>query len=176
MLRKIVWFWNIVHYNIFIWENNLTKLLLYPFFKLLGSSKAKELYNKRGVKNAESLIKDALLNKENSSNSIRAGGIMGVIGLFICLSVFLIYTAFFEKKLNMGIEHLILFGVITFLINYYCLFKDKKYLLYFKEFNSLSKKDVTKYSWISFVFILLVLLFLIESFVFMDWRLHNIKQ
>ena len=173
MMENIIWFWNLVHYNVFIWRNKITNFLLYPFFKFLESSTVKKLYNKRGVTNPDLIVKDALLNSNNSTNSIRSGGTMGMILLLICLSFFQIYTGFFDNTVNFGIIQIIILGLIIVPINYYFLFKQKKYLTYFDEFSNLSEEKRSRYSWVCFGFILLVISFLIGSFMFMDWKFHH---
>jgi hypothetical protein len=173
MFNKLIWFWNIVHYNLFIFENRVTSIFLYPFFKIFKSDKVKELYNKRGVDNPDLIIRDALMNPDYGTNSIKAGGIMGVIVLFFCLGFFCLYTGFYKEKLDLTIINLLVFGVISLGINYYFLFKDKRYLIYFKEISELSKAEKIKYAWVSFLFILFSVMFLIGSFIYMDYLLHK---
>jgi hypothetical protein len=172
-MENIIWFWNLVHYNVFVWRNKVTKFFLYPFFKFLGSSTARNFYNKRGVSDPDLIVKDALLNPSNGTNSIRSGGTMGVLLLFICLSVYLIYTGFFDTKITFDIIHIVIIGIIIIPINYFTLFKQRKYLTYFEEFTNLSEEKSSKYSWICFGFILLVMFFLIGSFIFMDYMFHH---
>lgn len=173
MLKKLIWFWNLIYYNLFLFENKVTNTFLYPFFSLFKSKKVREIYNKRGVNDPDLIVKDALVNPIYGSNSVKAAGIMGVIILFFCLGFFCLYTGFYQEKLNLTIINLLIFGVVAFLLNYYCLFKNKRYLEYFKEFNALSKVDRVKYAWVSFLFILFSLIFLISSFVYMDYLLHK---
>ena len=173
MFKKLIWFWNLIYYNLFLFENKITNVFLYPFFALFKSDKVRELYNKRGINDPDLIIKDALVNPNYGTNSIKATGIMGVIVLFFCLGLFCLYTGFYEERLNLTIFNLLIFGAVAFLINYYCLFKDKRYLQYFKEFNILSKTDRLKYAWISFIFMLFSLFFLIGSFIYMDYLIHN---
>lgn len=173
MQNNLIWFWNLIHYNLFIFENRITNIVLYPFFVLFKSGKVRDAYNKRGVSNPDLIIKDALLNPDYGTNSVKSAGIMGVIILFFCLGFFCLYTGVYRQKLNLTIFHLLIFGAISFLINYYTLFKDKKYLTYFKEFYGQTKSDKSKYAWISFIFIMFSLFFLIGSFIYMDYQLNK---
>jgi len=156
MLKKTVWFWNLVHYNIFIWENRVTNFIIFPFYKLLGTNYVKKMYAKRGVSNPDEIVKDALTSSNVGSNIVKAGGVMGALLLFICISIFQYYTGFFEKEINTNPIQLFIYGLIIIPINYFSLFKNRRYLIYFKEFDSLSKRDKTKYSWFSFVFVLVI--------------------
>ncbi|MFY8065740.1 MAG: hypothetical protein ACOVNM_04520 [Flavobacterium sp.] len=173
MFNKLIWFWNIVYYNLFIFENRVTSIFLYPFFKIFKSDKVKELYNKRGVDNPDLIIRDALTNPDYGTNSIKAGGIMGVIVLFFCLGFFCLHTGLYEKNLDLTITNLLVFGVISLVINYFFLFKDKRYLVYFKKISESSKAEKRKYAWLSLIFILFAIVFLVSSFMFMDYMLHK---
>jgi uncharacterized BrkB/YihY/UPF0761 family membrane protein len=62
---------------------------------------------------------------------------------------------------------------IIIIVNYYTLYKEKKYLNYFEEFNSLPKERKTKYSWLCFGFIIFIILFLIGSFMFETYMFHQ---
>lgn len=171
-MEKIIWFWNLVHFNVFIWRNKMSNFLLYPFFKLLGTQKIRYLYNKRGVSDPDLIVKDAILNPVNGSNSIRSGGFMGVLLLFVCTSFFQIYTGIFGTEINSNIIQLPIYLVIIIIVNHFFLYKDKKYLKYFKEFSSYSKGKKKKYSWICFGFIIFIIIFLIGSFVFETYMFH----
>ena len=165
-MEKIIWFWNLVHYNIFIWRNKLSNFLLKPFFLLLGSRAVKRLYEKRGVSDPDLLVKDAILNPVNGSNSFRSGSSMGVLVLLICIAFFQIYTGFFGTKFNTNVLQLPVYIAIILVVNHYTLFKENRYLRYFEEFSKMPREQKTRYGWISFGFILLIVLFLIGSFMF----------
>lgn len=173
LIEKITWFWNLVHYNIFIWDKKITNFFLYPFFKLLRTSKIRDLYGKRGVTDPDLIIKDVLLNPRSEVSSIEAGGAMGILLLFICVSFFQIYTGIFETQFCTSIIPIAVCGIIVLLINYFTLFKNKRYLTYFKEFASLSNAEQYKYSWICFGFIIVVISFLIGSFIFAIYMFHH---
>lgn len=172
MIKKLVWFWNLIYYNLFLFENMITKTIFFPFLSLLKSKKIREIYNKRGIKDPDLIVKDALLNPIYGSNSVSAAGIISVIVLFYCVGFFCLYTGFFLNELNLTISNLLIFGVIAIAINYYCLFKRNKYQDYFKEFNHLSRKKRLKYSFLSFLFIISSLIFLIINFIYMDYLLN----
>jgi len=175
-MEKIIWFWNLIHYYVFIWRNKVTSFLLYPFFKLLRTTAVRKLYNKSGVSDPDVIVKDALLNPNNGSNSIRSGGTMGILLFFICASFFQIYTGIFETTINTSILKILLYSIIIIPINYFSLFKDRKYLKYFKEFSNLPQEKKSKYSLICFGFILLVISFLIGSFAFMIHMIFHHKN
>ncbi len=172
-MEKIIWFWNLVHYNVFIWRNKMSNFLLYPFLRILRTSIVRNLYNKRGVSEPDLIVKDAILNPVNGSNSIRSGGTMGMLLLLICASFFLIYTGIFETEINTNPIQILVYSLIIIPLNYYSLFKERRYLKYFDEFSNLTKAKKSSYSMICFGFILFVILFFIGSFIFMDYLFHH---
>lgn len=151
----------------------MSNFLSYPFLKLLRTSTVRNLYKKRGVSDPDLIVKDAILNPTYGTNSIASGGTMGILLVFICASFFYIYTGMFETRINTNPLQILVYGLIIIPINYYSLFKENRYLNYFEEFSNLPKEKRNQYSWICFGFILVVLSFLIGSFIFMDYMFHH---
>ena len=60
--------------------------------------------------------------------------------------------------------YLVLIGVPAVLLNYFVLWKEDKYLTYFKEFEKEPKEVKRKWAWFSFAAIVGVILILITSF------------
>jgi hypothetical protein len=173
MLSKIVWFWNLVHYNFFVWEKKITSFVLYPFLKILRNNKVVNFYNKRGVNNPDELVKDALLNPSYGTNSLKSFSFMGILLIFMLFGLIFIFNGIFKKTVSLDIINLLIVTALAYFINYYLLSHNGKYILFFNEFNAMSKNTKVKYGWISFAFILLVASFLVASFMIMDWLLHN---
>jgi hypothetical protein len=171
-MKKIEWFWNLMHYNIFIFENKVSSLILYPFLKFLQLNSIKKAYKKRGVVNIDEIVKNAIMNPNNGSNTSTAGAIIGIISLLWLFGFFHLYTGLFLTKLNMSVYVLILLLVIVFATNYIFLFKDNLYVEYFKQFAMMPKHKKIIYGWITFFFIVLTITFLILSFIYMNYLLH----
>ncbi len=172
-MKHIERFWNLIYYNIYILENKVSLIVLHPFFAIFKKSKVKQAYEKRGVENADEIIRDALMNPNYGSNSVRAGGIMGVILLFLFLSLYCLYTGFFLTELNLKIYTLLILIGLVFGINYILLFKNKLYMEYFKEFSSMSKRRKVTYAGVTIFFVLFSIALLVSSFIYMDYLLHK---
>jgi hypothetical protein len=173
MINNIIWFWNLVHYNVFIWENKITNFVLYPFLKLLGTKKAKSIYAKRNVSNPDEIVKDALLNPEYGTNSLRSFGFMGMLIVFILFGFIFIFEGILKKMIDLNIFVILLITAAAYAINYFLLSKDKRYLSYFKEFYKLNNNDKRNFSLLTFCFIIIVILLPILSFFLMDKMLNN---
>ena len=167
MGKKIIWFWNLVHYNVFIGQNKITNFILSPFFKILRSQKVKNLYAKRNVNNPEAIVKDALLNPEYGSNSTRSFGFMGFLTVCILFSFVFFFEGIFKKTIDFNIFLTLLITALAYAINYYMLLKDKRHIYYFQQFSELEKNDKRKFGWISFIFIIIIILFLVFSLIVM---------
>lgn len=172
MLNKIVWFWNLVHYNFFVWEKKITSFFLYPLLKILRNNKVVNFYNKRGVNNPDELVKDALLNPSYGTNSLKSFSFMGIMLIFMIFSLIFLFNGILKRLVSIDIINVLIVTALAYFINYYLLSHNGKYILYFNEFNAMSKNNKVKYGWISFAFILLVVSFLIVSFMIMDYLLH----
>lgn len=72
--------------------------------------------------------------------------------------------------LNLQLYHFIILIFLTLVVNYFLLFKQKKYLIYFKEFEKMTNGEMKKWARISFIVCIGILLFFIGSFVFMAYR------
>lgn len=175
-MKEIEWFWNLVHYKVFIWRNRVSNFLLAPFFKLLRTSTVRNLYSKKGVSDPDMIVRDAILNPINSSNAVRSGGTMGVLLLLICLAVFQVYTGLFGTELNTNPLQLLVYLAIIVTVNHFLLYKENKYLKYFEEFNGWSNERKRKYGWISFMFIIVIVIFLIAGFKFEVYMLNQRGQ
>ena len=75
--------------------------------------------------------------------------IVGTVHLIIKLmSLHVVFTA----------TYFIVFALISFILCYFYVFKNDKYLKYFKEFEKLSKAEMRKNIYLSMVFLLLILI------------------
>ena len=80
-------------------------------------------------------------------------GIIGIVFLLLMsLSKVLIGLLNFNTELN---EYFfIILGVISFVLCYYLVFRKDEYLEYFTEYERWTRKEMKKYVWISFGFII----------------------
>lgn len=145
----------------------------YPILFLLRNDKIRKQYAKRGVQDPEAAVKYALNNPKTGTNSIIAGIHMGGLLVMFEYSIFNIIQVivgkyliqYFFKDAISVILFLIVFLVPAGIINYFLLFKDDKYLGYFKKFDKSFKGKGSKYGWLSFFIVLSFFLLIVLSFV-----------
>jgi len=151
----------------------MQNMFSYPIMFLLKNDKVKKQYAKRGVSNPEAVVKDALNNPRTGTNSIMAGIHMGGLLVMLEYSIFNIIQVivgksliqYFFKDATSVILFLIVFLVPAGIVNYFLLFKEDKYLRYFKKFDKAFKGKSSKYGWLSFLIVLSFLLLIVLSFV-----------
>ena len=145
----------------------------YPIIFLLRNNKVKKQYAKRGVQDPEVVVKNALNNPRTGINSIIAGIHMGGLLVMLEYSIFNIIQVvvgksliqYFFKDATSVILFLIVFLVPAGIVNYFLLFKEDKYLKYFKKFDKSLKGKSSKYGWLSFLIVLAFLFLIVLSFV-----------
>ena len=162
-----------VYYFLNKWEVVTQNIFNYPILLLLRNKKIKKLYAKRGVQNPEEVVKNAVNNPKTGASSIIAGIHMGGLLAMLEYSIFNFIQIIIGKSLVQyffkDAVSVVLF-IITFLvpagiINYFLLYREDKYLKYFKKFDKTFKGNTAKYGWRSFFIVLSFYLLIILSFV-----------
>lgn len=172
-MKRIEWFWNMIFYFIFKFDLKCTKLLNYinPFFLLNKTSAAKNYYRKNGINDMNMTAKHILNNPKIGTSSVWAGSFMGGLLVFIGIGFLNLIEKILGRSLIRDVSNdtviFILFFIIlllpTIFINNRLLFKNDKYLSYFKEFDSLSKKKLKRYGLITILVIVSIFIFVIGS-------------
>ena len=175
-MKNITWYWNMIHYCVYLFFINVFKLMNYlnPLYYILKIKRVRQYYAKRGIDNMQGLITTVSNNPKIGINSIHAGGLMGGLVIFLLFGIFNCSQILFSSSLGDWIfrnqTNSILF--LTFLIipallfNYFALFQEDKYLDYFKEFDDMDASNKTKYYWMSLVVVVFIVSFFIVSFKF----------
>ena len=179
-MNKIYWFWNLIHYFIFRFEKKASYYINLPikwaFNKLFEISFIKQGLKERGSSKENIFIaSENFLDNPTESLNITISSIqMGGLLILIEYSIFnfiqgITEISYIQKiwendlfKLLFILSFLILPGII----NYFVLFKNKRYLIYFEKFKKLSNPEKLKYGRLTFGFVIFVILILIESFQF----------
>lgn len=164
--------WNIVHYYAYKVDYKLHLLFnkINPFMLIHKLPFQKRLYEKKGI-NINDEINKAFKRPDIGISSIRSGGLMYVLVFLICWGTVNFYSAIIQKELNLKFYVFIIFILISFVVNHFLLFKQDKYLSYFKEFEKMEKHEKKKWGWLSLIVIIGIFLYSIGSFVFMSHRL-----
>lgn len=170
-MKKVLIFWQKIHYNIYKF-NCFTQIYIFglPITLLLKNKYIIKQYEKRGVKNPSEIVRRTLINPRTSTvNWLTDGCMILLIGLIIFS--FLNFLATITGYLIWeDWPFLVYFIIIVFpsiLINYFTLWKNDKYLVYYKEFDKEPKKVRLKWAWITFSTIVLIVILLIISFIIM---------
>jgi hypothetical protein len=167
-MKKIKWFWHIVHYFSFLFENNISKLLVRGISLIINSKKVKTIYLKRGVQNPENVINNALQNRKYGTDTIFAARHMDFLLFCFILGIINICSFYFDSLLILEVNKylLIIVGVISIVgLNHLMLFRNDMYLVYFNEFEKMTIHEKKKWGVISIFFVLMSWSFLILSFV-----------
>src|SRR5690606_15695605 len=160
---------NIFHYCIYLIDRKLhflsnkinPFLLMYkiPYFQKKAKENGENLYE---------IYNDTFTNKNYGFNIMVAAGItIGVI--FILMVAFLktaIFILNFETKLNSGV--LIFLGLISYLICYFLIFTNDKYLRYFKNYSNWTKSKRRRNIWLCILFKILSISFLFFSLLYLN--------
>ena len=167
-MKKLTKLWQTLHYSIFMF-NKYTQLNIFglPFFLLLKNKYIKRIYQRKGIKNPEVIIKKSLTDPEQSTIIWIAEISMCILFILMILSFVNIISSFLGIILFTRINR-IMFVLINILpaliINYYLLWKEDKYLIVFKEFDKEPKNIKRKKYIISFLIVIGIIILLIFSF------------
>ncbi|WP_161531918.1 hypothetical protein [Riemerella anatipestifer] len=176
-------FWNYIHVSVFKFAISFFNLFskIDPINLILRIPFIVRAYEKRGIKNPSKQIDNIIFRDKEAGWIVTWAGIqMGGLLVLIEYSLFNFLQAILGRMLiqyiweNIVYKLLFVFGslVIPGIINYYSLWKNEKYLDYFKKFEKESRSTRIKWFLISIVVIVGILLLLIFSF----WLLSVVYQ
>jgi ABC-type phosphate transport system permease subunit len=172
-MKKVLLFWQKLHCNIYKF-NCFAQVYVFglPITLLLKNKYIIKQYEKRSVKNPSEIVRRTLINPETSTVNLLTNTFVIFLMSSLLLSILNIITAIAGYMIWADwsfLIYLMLIGVPSVLINYFALWKDDKYLVYYKEFEKESKQERLKWAWISSITVILILLLLIFSF----WIMTN---
>jgi hypothetical protein len=167
-------FWNLIHYFVYIGDYQIHLLFnkINPVFYFYMLPFAKKHFKKKGIDPLIEVNK-SFKKQDLGISSIRSGGLMILTIILLCFGIGNLYIGIYRIRYNVSIYPFLLVLTISFAINYFLLFRNNKYLQYFKEFEKMERAKKNKWAWISFGVILSIFLFSIGSFAFMIHRLSN---
>jgi hypothetical protein len=157
-------FWNIIHFFAYKFMVKSYIIFVKPVYFLYNTNLSKKFLARNG-RTPEIAIKEfkfALTDKRVGQSSFWAFGIMITIPFtflvvlhFSCISIINRYA------LGFGIYPIVLYWIISCLLNYFLLFRKDKYIKYFKKFEKQPREWKVKWAWISSGFIAFPFLVLI---------------
>lgn len=151
---------NIIHYCLykFLYRLHLATDKVNPFKLLLNIPIIKKKAKKEGV-NLQNSINEAWGNKVYGLSVSYAGGLLwGLMGLFFVATLILL-------RLPLSNLNILIIIVLSGVICHFSVFKNNKYLLYFKKYEKWSKAQSRKYSWLTAGSVLFVLFTFMLCFV-----------
>ncbi len=176
IIDSIIWHWNLLHYFIYLWQKKSYEVLDFflPTTLFLKIPFVQEFYKRRGINDIQKFIKKTTDGNEMSGMNISWAGIhVGGLLVLLIFSIVNYIQVLVGKSLlpyiwssqTYIIGFIIILIVSGYIINYCILFKNDRYLIYFKEFNALPKNKKRKYGCNCFLLIVLILIAFIGSFL-----------
>ncbi|NOY47392.1 MAG: hypothetical protein GXO84_04170 [Chlorobi bacterium] len=123
----------------------------------------KRRFKKLGIDNPVKAYNEGFTNKEYGLSIMVSGGVVVVVISFVFISLEQILMNVFDGDFIIDINHYIFFMITAYLLCYFLVFKEDKYLIYFKKYETWSKTEKRKYVALSFGFILGVIIFFFVS-------------
>jgi uncharacterized integral membrane protein len=175
-MKKVLLFWQMLHYNVYRFHFFVSdKIIGLPFDLFLRNKHIVNLYKKRGVENPADLVRKATTRSDIGPVNWKTDGTMILLIALITFSILNFATAIAGYMVWSSWSPLIfilMIGIPSILINYFALWKDDKYLTYFKVFEKETKAVKQKWAWISFGVVVGIILILIASFWIMIEATH----
>jgi hypothetical protein len=170
-MKKVILFWQHIHYNVYKF-NCFTQIYVFglPITLLLKNKYIIKQYEKRGVHNPSDIVRRATTSPDIGVTNWATDGNMILLVAIIVFSILNFVTAIAGYMIWADWSFLIFLliaGVPSVMVNYYLLWKNDKYLVYYKEFEKEPKAVKRKWAWISLITIVLIILLLILSFIVM---------
>jgi hypothetical protein len=161
-MKKIELGLNILHYCIYRAHYNLHLLAnkINPLNLIHELPFQKRRYEKLGI-DIHKEIDKAFSDKSNGLSIMVAGGALFGLIFFLLFAITKILMNAIDNVTVLSARYFITFGVLSLIICYLFVFKEDKYLVYFKDFESWTKGESQKYSRISFI-VVVFLMFLLS--------------
>lgn len=173
-MKKIEWFWNMIHYILYRWDINFSIALNYalPFYWINKMEALRKHKEKIGM--PDDYYREMMNNPKHGSSIIWAGGEIGVISILFTASIFNIIQAILDFKnlyscIYENILYIILYLILIIMPGYLIcqklLFQNDKYLEYFSEFDQIPKNKKIIWGFVTLFIIILDISLFLGSFV-----------
>ncbi|MEL4308857.1 hypothetical protein [Joostella sp. CR20] len=165
-MKKIVWFWNFVHYSLFLFFKYCGDIITYPLFKIFNIGKVKDGYYRKGVFNPKEQVSNALNNPTYGTRMMFAGAGLNILMLLLLFGLFNLLKVLNILPKDTPIKTAIIITIlIALMFNYFLIFKGDSYLDYFREFNEMkNRKRIANFA-LSAIICMLILSFSIYMFL-----------
>lgn len=159
-------FWNKIYY--FLYRADFKFHLLFskinPVYWIYKIPVVKKSFAKRGM-DLEKSVNEAFKDPKNGLSSLRSFGFLFLLAFTFCIGLGNLYFVFIHTSPPKNYPFvIIIYATIALIFNHFLVFKQDKYLVYFKKFDKMPKREKQKWAWVTFGTIIGVLFFLIGSF------------
>lgn len=157
---------NILHYFIYkaYYKSHMLFNKLNPFRQIHRLPFQKRRYKELGI-DIDQEVNKAYGDKDGGLSVMVSGGVIVGIIFFLMLSLVILLKRLLKIDLALAIGHFIFIAVLAIIPCYVWVFKNDKYLYYFKKYEAWSWTERMKYGWISLAFILFVIFLFFGSFI-----------
>ena len=170
-MNCIIYFWNRLYFGIFECHKQ-AQLFAFKTIEVPIGIIAKALGHRRNpLEKNKKVVLNALTDPQKSSISRLA---MQSMYIFSCCSIFALVnfsSILFPHLSLVGCNEILFFvalGTPTFCINYFFLWRNDKYLVYYKLFEKSSRRTNRVWRWVSFLSVIGSIVLLIFSFIAMS--------
>lgn len=164
-MKKFERFCNLIFYYLFTWDiiasSILDYLMSFRWLKYIFTNNPKfydERYHRVSTYSHQSIIL-----AQNGFGTLIAMILCIIINFFQFVTGLFFYTYIYNSVVYLFFLIFLLVGV-SILFNYFFLFKDKKYLNYFDEFDKMEGSKKMGYGWMAFVLVIIIILLTFVSF------------
>lgn len=154
MFMKIEMLFNIIHYCIYVADSKRHIFFnkLNPFVLIGRIPAVKKKFEEQGTTHLE--VTNKIWEDKRYGFSIMISGAGLVIVLFfIIMGVFDILNSIFKHPIKSSESPFLICAIVAYIICHFTVFKDDKYLNYFRQFSKWTKRQKWKYGLFSFVFV-----------------------
>jgi hypothetical protein len=164
-MKHIENLFNIVHYTLYKIDYKLHFLFnkVNPALLLGRIPALRRKFEEQGTTYIE-VVNKLWIDKRYGFGIILSGGGLLFIVFLVLISLYTILNGLLSQPMSSSLFPFVLSLLFSYLICYYRVFKDDKYLLYFKKYDKWSKKDKIKNHSISFVMFFISITLFVFSF------------
>lgn len=163
-MKTIEFYLNVVHFCYY--KAHYKSYLLFskvnPFALIHKLPFQKKRYEKLGIDIRKELDR-AVLDEKFGVSIIFSGGALLVLFFFFFFGIFSLIRKLFTTE-RLEAVHFVIFGVCSFLVFYFLVSGNNKYIKYFDQFEKWDKLEKLKYNWFTFIGSIFIFGFWILSF------------
>lgn len=165
IMKTIEFYLNVVHFCYYKSHYKLHLLAnkVNPFRLIAEIPVVKRRHKKMGIINFQKEMDNVFNSKNFGLSTTFAGGFLFALMFFVFFGIFGIVRKFFTTEYLETI-HFVIFGLLSAMVCYFFVFKKDKYIKYFNKFEKWTREEKRKYSGLTFIITVFVVIVWILSF------------